>query len=127
MGIKTILTDDLTGSELPDNTEATTVTVEGTKYDVYLSDDSKENFMAFLAGDLPLSPATRPATARSTRGSRSTSPNTDNAAIREWAQMTGYNYKGADGKDRTLGDRGAIPDVVTQAWKAAGSPAVGKS
>ena len=49
---------------------------------------------------MPLSPATRPAAARSTRG-RSGGSNKDadrNKAVREWAQSSGFKYTGADGR-----------------------------
>lgn len=119
MGIKQIVTDDLTGETLPDGSAATTVTVDGKDYSVYLSEDSVENFLAFLSGELPLSPATRPAAARSTR-SRSGNKDADrNKVVREWAQSSGFKYTGADGKDRTLGDRGAIPQAVYDAYDAA--------
>lgn len=40
-------------------------------------------------------------------------------AIRDWAENTAFEYKGADGKMRTIGDRGAIPQVVQDAYEAA--------
>lgn len=45
-------------------------------------------------------------------------PNTEGKSIRAWASKT--NWVDADGKE--LGARGALPDAVKEAWKAAGSP-----
>lgn len=122
MGIKQIVTDDLTGKEVPADTIPTNVMVDGTEYNVYLSVESKETFLALLAGEAPLLADTRPAVARSSRSSKAAATSADkdrNAAVREWAKATGFEYPGADGKARKLGDRGAIPDAVYKAFDAA--------
>ena len=118
MGIKQIVTDDLTGKEIDPNTETTSVRVDGVDYEVYLSPESKETFLALVKGEAPLLQDARPARTRS-RSGRSSSDKERNAAIRAWAQSTGFKYKGADGKERTLGDRGAIPQEVSDAYDKA--------
>ena len=103
MGIKQIITDDLTGETLSDDVKATKVTLEGTDYEVFLSDDSKENLVAFLSGELPLSPAMRPATTRRRSGSV---PKSNASEIRAWAKDQGLKVP----------DRGRIPADVMEAW-----------
>lgn len=106
MGIKQIITDDLTGETLSDDTKATTVTLDGADYEVFLSDDSKENLIAFLNGELPLSPATRPATTR--RRSSAARSGSNPAEVRAWGKSNGYKVP----------DRGRIPADVQAAYDA---------
>lgn len=54
MGIRQIITDDLTGEEVEDGTAPTEVRVDGEDYSVYLGPESKETFIAFLQGEAPL-------------------------------------------------------------------------
>lgn len=105
MGIKQIVADDLTGQELPDDTKPVDVRVDGDDYSVYLSDESKETFIAFLKGEAPLLQVQRTATTRRRSSTRSTS---NAAEIRAWAKDNGHKVP----------DRGRIPQEVMDAWNA---------
>ncbi len=102
MGIKQIITDDLTGDTLSDDAKTTDVRVDGEDYTVYLSDESRETFIAFLNGEAPLLQVQRPASARRTpaRGKSNASE------IRAWAKDQGMKVP----------DRGRIPADVMEAW-----------
>lgn len=103
MGIKQIITDDLTGETLADGIKPTSVRVDGDDFEVFLSDESKETFLAFLRGEAPLLEVQRRATP-ARRRSKSTSSGYSAADVRAWAKQNGLDVP----------DRGRIPlDVMT--------------
>lgn len=104
MGIRQIITDDLTGEEVPSDTKTTDVRVDGEDYSLYLSDESKETFLALLRGEAPILANTRPATATRKRAASRTNSNA--AEIRAWAKDKGMQVP----------DRGRIPAEVMEAW-----------
>lgn len=106
MGIKQIITDDLTGQTLADDVKVTDVRVDGDDYSVYLSDESKETFLAFLRGEAPLLQVQRSVTRR--RSSTGTKSKTNAAEIRAWAKDQGMDVP----------ERGRIPQAVQDAWDA---------
>lgn len=125
MGIKQVVQDDMDGSTLPDDTKPTTIKVGSESYDVYLSDDSLSKLVKMLSGDGPIT------TVETTYGRKSKSTKTttvdksDAQAARHWAMETGYSYTDAQGKERTIGTKGKVPEKVVQAWRDAGSPGIG--
>lgn len=120
MGIKQVVTDDLTDAHLPDGTKPTKVTFDGKDYEVYLSDESKETLHALFNGEAPILKATASApTARKRAGSAKSADKERNTNVREWAKASGFKYKNAAGEEVTLGDRGVIPEVVYAAYDKA--------
>lgn len=106
MGIRQIITDDLTGDEVPADTKTTDVRVDGEDYSLYLSPESKETFIALLKGEAPLLQAQRASAGGSRRRSTSTRSNSNAAEIRAWAKDQGMKVP----------DRGRIPAEVMEAW-----------
>jgi hypothetical protein len=115
MGIKTTFIDDIDGSDLGEEASPVTFSYEGQNYSIFLSDDNKAKLGKVLAPYIDNAETTAATTTTATNGS---SP-TQNRKIREWAQTTGFEYEGVDGTNRTLGDRGQIPQVVADAYRQA--------
>lgn len=105
MGIKNIVVDDLTGQELPADSKPVDVRVDGDDYSVYLSDESKETFIAMLQGEAPLLEVQR-AVRSSTRRRPATKSNA--ADVRAWGKQNGFKVP----------DRGRIPADVQAAYDA---------
>jgi len=116
MGKRTILFDDLDGRELPGDTQGQKVRFDGKDYEVFLSADSTDKFLAFLKGDAPLA-----RTAPSPRPSRAAASHDKERmkAIRAWAIENKVKYKNAQGNEVTLGERGRIPQEIIDAYDKA--------
>jgi hypothetical protein len=107
----TILTDDLDGAELPAGSRSTRFALDGVEYEIDLSTDNARAFSEALA---PYIAAGRRVSASSRAGaparSRVSGANSERlAAIRAWAQSSGY----------TVGDRGRIKADIVDAYDAA--------
>lgn len=85
MGIRQIVTDDLTGEEIDPDTKTTTVRVDGQDYDLYLSDESKDRFIALLTGEAPL--------LESVGSPKSYTSKTSKGGSKAKTQTHGYTYK----------------------------------
>lgn len=120
MGRKFILTDDLTGEELPEDTEAIRLQLGRTAYNLFLSEDSHGKLLEAL--EPFIADAEKEAPSRGTPARASSTSNADKEklkAVRAWAQSSGYKYKNAAGEEVTLGDRGRIPQEVIDAYEKA--------
>lgn len=116
MGRKTILTDDFDGQALPDDTSPINLSLGRTTYALYLSED---NYGKLLKAVEPFieSAETVERSSAPARSSSSSKTSNKNRLVRQWAQDSGFQYKGADGEMRTLGDRGQIPEEVHRAYE----------
>jgi len=129
MARKTVLLDDFDGTELPDDTKPLRVVVGDAAYDVYLSEDNSAKFEEAIEPFINTAERVSQSTPRTqaVRASAGTSAKAAdrerNRKAREWARSTGFEYPGADGKMRTLGERGRVPEEVIKAWEEAGEPA----
>lgn len=85
VGIKQVITDDLTDETIDSATQPLTVRVEGEDYNLYLSDESKETFMALLRGEAPLLKRERREAATSNKGS-------GGSGKRSKTETYGYEY-----------------------------------
>lgn len=103
MGVKQIVTDDLTGKTLTDDTKPTDVTVNGKDYSVYLSPESLETFIALVSGEAPLLQDRKPAApGKSKANGAKVSTETygfDYAEVKTWAIANGI--KAANGNPVT--------------------------
>lgn len=143
MGKKFVLVDDLTGDQLPEDTEPVNLSLGRTTYTLYLSEDSHGKLLEALEPFISDADTAEVAPSRSTgapRASKSAAATSDDgwtkdekAAARHWAIETGFEFESATEKDadgnpvkKKLGDRGRIPHVVMTAWTAAGSPGIGE-
>jgi len=118
MARRFVLIDDHDGKELPEDTAPLRLAVGKTTYNLYLSDANQEKLMKALEPFITGAETVEPMRLTPSR----TAPKSDKnklKAVREWAQATGYKFKGADGELRTLGDRGRIPDEVVKAYEDA--------
>lgn len=128
MARKIVLLDDFDGSTLPDDTKPVRLSLGAESYELHLSPTSHEKLNEalnpFIKDAEPIPPASVGIGSKIGTGSKraSTAATERNKKVREWAQTTGYEYAGADGTMRTLGDRGRVPDVVIKAWEEAGEP-----
>lgn len=118
MGRKTVLLDDLDGTELPDDTQPIHLSLGRTTYAVYLNEKNHEKLLKavqpFIENAETVSASRTPAAPKAS--------NTDkerNAKVRAWAQSTGFKFKNAAGEETALGDRGRIPQEVYDAYDAA--------
>lgn len=123
MGRKYVLVDDLDGKELPEDTAPINLSYGNKRYALYLSDENHGKLLEALKpfiddAEVVFEGTTRKASAKAANDA----DKERTKAARVWARETGYRYKGADGEERTLGDRGAVPSVVMQAWEEAGEP-----
>lgn len=121
MGVKQVITDDLTDEVIDSDTEALIVRVDGQDFDLYLSDESKETFMALLRGEAPLLKKERKSAGSSS--SKGTSGKTktethgyDYADVKAWAIANGV--KAANGNPVTE-KTPRIGQSVYDAYKAA--------
>ena len=118
MGRRTVLVDDYDGSTLPDNTQPTRLSLGRTVYEVYLSDENHDKLLEAVEPFIKNADKSSSTMTVSVTRSRSASKADRDylRRVREWAQETGFTYKGANGEDRTLGPRGRIPDEVQRAY-----------
>ncbi|WP_395695605.1 histone-like nucleoid-structuring protein Lsr2 [Nocardioides sp.] len=120
MGIEQIITDDLTGETIDSDTKPLSVRADGQDYDLYLSAESKETFMALLRGEAPLlKRANRPAPVAGVKTSKGTKTETygyDYADVKAWAIANGV--KAANGNPVTE-KTPRIGQSVYDAYKAA--------
>lgn len=118
MGRKTVLVDDLDGTELPEGTQAINLSMGRTTYALYLSEKNHEKLLKALTPFIEN--AETVSGGSSSRTARSSSQDKEKMKkVREWAQATGFKFKDAAGNEKTLGDRGRIPDEVVAAYDAA--------
>lgn len=132
--VVTRLLDDLDGKELPDDTQPINLSLGRTTYALYLSEDNHGKLLEALDPFIKTAEkvdARSSATAapRATRKAAAASQTDadgwtkeEKANARAWAIATGYKFTNAAGEEKTLGERGRIPDVVMKAWTTAGSP-----
>jgi len=101
------LIDDLSGAAIPDG-EGRTVTfaLNGTSYELDLSDASNAKFEEALA---PFIKAGRKISSSSVRAPRNRSTSEDLTAIREWAKRAGMQ----------VSDRGRVSAAIREAYDAA--------
>lgn len=117
MGKKYVLVDDFDGKELDENTKPVSLSLGRTTYNIYLSETNHGKLLKALEPFIA-----NAETSSSTAASRSGGKSADkerNKAVRAWAQATKFKFVGADGTERTLGDRGQIPQEVFDAYDAA--------
>lgn len=92
MGIKQIVTDDITGAELTGDVKPVKITFSGKTHELYLSESSADALAALVSGDVgPFAAMFAPAAPAKTRRARGTGPAkpaTDTAAIRAWVRDT---------------------------------------
>lgn len=117
------LLDDYDGKALPEDTKPVNLSLGRTTYALYLSEDNHGKLLEALEPFIK-DAETVSTTAGAPRAAKAAddADKAAKAAARKWAVETGYKFKGADGEERTLGDRGRIPDVVMKAWETAGKP-----
>jgi hypothetical protein len=123
VGRKTVLVDDLDGTELPEDTAPITLSLGRTTYALYLTDKNHEKLLKAVTPFIENAEKVS-GTGGSGGGARATrsvgsGDKEKMKAVRAWAQSTGYKFKAADGSERTLGDRGRIPQEVVDAYDAA--------
>lgn len=119
MGRKYVLVDDLDGSELPDNTEPVTFSLGRTTYSLYLSEANYGKFMDALTPFIENAETSSSTPAPARRRSSGGTDKEKMKSVREWAQSTGFKFKDAAGNEKTLGDRGRIPEEVVKAYDEA--------
>lgn len=121
MGRKTVLVDDLDGTELPEDTQPIHLSLGRTTYALYLSEKNHEKLLKAVTPFIENAETVSSSAGRSTAAPARAS-NTDkerNQKVRAWAQATGFKFKNAAGEEVTLGDRGRIPQEVYEAYDAA--------
>lgn len=127
MGRKTVLVDDLDGKELPESTQPLRLSVAGWTYDLYLSESNAGKLMEAISPFTENAELVQQAPRRTGAAPKASSADKeDQKNARAWAQSTNFKFKNAAGEEKTLGDRGRIPDAVMEAWKVAGSPVMGE-
>ncbi len=118
--IVTTYRDDLDGSELPDDFRPTRFSLEGTEYEIDLSEENvdrlREALSPFIDAARQVQPrfGNAPAQSRgsSTKRRSSSSSSSDSsrlAEIRTWANQNGY----------PTGDRGRLRQEIIDAYEAA--------
>ena len=121
MGRKTVLLDDFDGEVLPDDTSPVTFSLGRTTYSLYLSEANHGKFMDALTPFIEKAETTTSSSTGS-GGRRRSSGSSDKEkmkAVRAWAQATGFKFKDAQGNEKSIGDRGRIPQEVVDAYDAA--------
>lgn len=121
MGRKTVLVDDLDGTELPEDTQPIRLSLGRTTYNLYLSEKNHEKLLEAVTPYIENAETVTGTTSASSRTSSTTkaSDKERNAKVREWAQSTGFKFTNAAGEEVTLGDRGRIPEAVFKAYDEA--------
>lgn len=107
----TILTDDLDGEELPAGSRSTRFALDGVEYEIDLSAENaralSEALAPYVAAGRRVGSASRSGSTARTRAKGADAERL--AAIRSWAQSSGY----------TVGDRGRIKSEIVDAYDAA--------
>lgn len=119
MGRKTVLVDDLDGTELPEDTQPIRLSLGRTTYSLYLSDKNHEKLLEAVTPFIENAETVQGSTAPRSATPAKSADKERLRAVREWAQSTGFKYKNAAGEEVTLGDRGRIPDAVVKAYDEA--------
>lgn len=112
MATKTTTTfvDDLDGTELPEATKSTTFALNGSTFEIDLSEKNGEKLAAALAPFIEKARPVRAGRATSRGGASSVRSNSERLAkIREWAQANGHEVSA----------RGRIAATVVAAYEAA--------
>jgi hypothetical protein len=126
MGRKTVLLDDFDGKELPDETSPVRLSLGRTTYNLYLSEKNHGKLLETLEPFVKDAETQKSSvTLTPSSGKPSAADKEDQKNARAWAIASGFKYTNAAGEEKTLGDRGRIPDAVMEGWKAAGSPVMG--
>lgn len=105
MAIKTVLVDDIDGSNLPAGSKSTTFALDGVSYEIDLGPANAAQLSDALAPYIAA--ARRTGSPRATSRSTATDP-ARLAAIREWARANGH----------TVSDRGRIAGSIVAAYDA---------
>lgn len=119
MGRKTVLVDDLDGTELPEGTSPVMLSLGRTTYSLYLSEKNHEKLLKAVTPFIENAETTSASTARSSTRSGGSADKERMQNVRAWAQSTGFKYENAKGEQVTLGDRGRIPESVYKAYDEA--------
>lgn len=112
MATKTTTTfvDDLDGTELPEATKSTTFALNGSTYEIDLSDANAEKLTAALAPFIEKARSVRAGRTASRGGASSGRSDRDRLAkIREWAAANGHE----------VSSRGRVAATVVAAYEAA--------
>lgn len=121
MGRKTVLVDDLDGTDLPDDAQPIRLSLGRTTYSLYLSEDNHGKLLEALNPFIENAETLSASAARRTPSTASRTNNTVDtygypiADVRAWAQKTKYTQENG----KTIGDKGRIPQAVYDAYKAA--------
>ena len=120
MGRKTVLLDDLDGTELPDDTQPIRLAIGRSDYRVYLTEANHEKLLNALQPFIENAEKVGTPVADRVRSSSPSNADKEKLkAVREWAIATNFKYKNAAGEEKTLGDRGRIPQDVIDAYEKA--------
>ncbi|MDT0142802.1 Lsr2 family protein [Microbacterium sp. PRC9] len=102
---QTLITDDLTGEELPEtDAENITFTYGGVSYEIDLSKKNAKKLDDFIA---PYVDAARKVGKAPAAKSKAGGPAYALEEVRQWAKENGYE----------VNDRGRIPNKVLEAWQ----------
>ncbi len=117
MGRKLVLTDDLDGKELPEDTRPTMLSVGSKSWNLYLSADSVDKLhKAVEKFTKNAEPTASRATAPASRATKAADKERTKA-VRAWAQAE----KVTQPSGKPVGDRGRIPQEVYDAYDKAHS------
>lgn len=126
MARRYVLIDDFDGKELPEDTSPISLTLGRTTYSLYLGEKNYGKLLEALEPfikDAETVDGRSSGTARSaskpSASSTSAADKEYNRKVRAWAQSTGFKYTDASGEEKTLGDRGRIPEEVVTAYEEA--------
>ncbi len=119
MARKVVLVDDYDGKELPEDTQPVNLSLGRTTYNLYLSEGNHGKLMEALEPFIKDAETTASAPASAPRVSTAKADRDHLKQVRAWAIANKVTYKGADGEERTLGDRGRIPQELIDAYEEA--------
>lgn len=118
--VRAVILDDLDGKELPEDTQPITLSMGRTTYNLYLSESNHEKLLKAVTPFIENAETATGAASRTPRSSSAASADKEKMKkVREWAQATKFKFKDAQGNEKTLGDRGRIPDEVVAAYDKA--------
>lgn len=119
MGRKTVLLDDLDGTELPDDASPIHLSLGRTTYSLYLTEDNHGKLLKAL--EPFIENAETVGTSRSSAAPRAAASGDKEKMkkVREWAIASNFEFTNAAGEKKTLGDRGRIPQEVIDAYDKA--------
>lgn len=122
MGRKTVLVDDVDGKELPEDTQPVQLSLGRTTYNLYLSEKNHGKLLEALEPFISNAETSKVSSILSAGRSKALSAagadKEKMKKVREWAQTTGYTFTDAQGNEKTVGDRGRIPQEVIDAYDA---------